>query len=861
MENEKQKDRQKVESPRLKILIVLAIIGVTMAAVFYWSFNNYLNVTSALDEIALPNTKTSVINEVFQEIIEADSHFHIYILTSDTASESAYRKKMASVPIYINQLREILGEDSAQVKRIDSLQNTIDRKGNYLTLLLQLKKEKNRSYFTGQALNRISSQLGDTAVIEKELRLRETLVGTSEPVEREEIVITTEEYPGVSGFFKRIFGKQSIQVDTIRTIEEQISYNLNLSVDTNIVRDYFIDTTLQAVKDILVDVLADEIDLQRRLNDTELRIIRQDQEFIGIIRSLISELFLEEYHKNAGQKRDALQTATNATKQILVIGALGILLSGLFVVLILKDISKSHLYRQRLEEEKDKAEKLARVKEDFLSKMSHEIRTPLHNIIGFTELMMETGLDESQRKYLSAIGQSNSYLKELIDNVLEQAKIADGKLRLDQNEIDLVALANEIKISFEEEFRKKNLKFEINVAEFFNENLVHADPLRMRQILMNLVGNALKFTETGFVELNVNLIRRNKHNCDIVIKVIDSGSGVKGEDKELIFEQFEQGRSNANQTISGTGLGLSITRSLVLAMQGSIDLIDNESGGATFILMFNFMLSPKPIVESSIAEDNAESLKTPVKWPIHILVLEDDTWNARLIEEILKPICKEFKLFDNGIDALRYFEDENNNIDIIFSDINLPGMNGEEFLKKVRLLDTSIPVIALTAHIRESRRAALIELGFNEVCTKPFSKRDILDLVGKYYSGAENSEMPVLEKTEIDTTFLNQFAGNDPVVFQELLEEFSASINDKIRIIEEKFESKEVAAIGNVAHQLKSGLEQLKYSALSEALMSIELYAERGNNNRVLEETEKLIPALKDVQQQLATITHQSRSL
>jgi CheY-like chemotaxis protein len=226
------------------------------------------------------------------------------------------------------------------------------------------------------------------------------------------------------------------------------------------------------------------------------------------------------------------------------------------------------------------------------------------------------------------------------------------------------------------------------------------------------------------------------------------------------------------------------------------------------------------------------------------LVLEDDTWNARLIEEILKPICKEFKLFDNGIDALRYFEDENNNIHIIFSDINLPVMNGEEFLKKVRLLNTSIPVIALTAHIRESRRAALIDLGFNEVCTKPFSKRDILDLVGKYYSGAENSEMPVLEKSEIDTTFLKQFAGNDPVVFQELLEEFSASINDKIRLIEEKFESKEVAAIGNVAHQLKSGLEQLKYSALNEALMSIELYAERGNNNRVLEETEKILQRL-----------------
>ncbi|GAA5022821.1 hypothetical protein GCM10011506_00150 [Marivirga lumbricoides] len=846
-----------------KLWIVLIIIIITAGSVLFWGYDNYGKLVQSLNTISEPNQKIALINELFQEIVEADNYFNAYALTDDTASRKQYLDKISSVRIILEELEIILADDSLQKERVDSLQQTINVKYNYLTTFLNLKKEKASALFTNEALNRISNQLKDSAFIEKELKREQRMVSSVEPVEKEKIVVRPDEYEGINGFFRKLFGKENLKLDTVKTIEDRINYSLDYSVDTSIVRDYFIDTTLSAVKNILVDVLAEEIDMQQKLNKVELELIKQDQKFIAIIRSIISKLRTEELAKNIRQQDVSRIQAKQLTRELLIIGGIGIALSAIFIFLILRDITRAGLYRRKLEEEKKRAEHLAKVKEEFLSKMSHEIRTPLHSIIGFSDLMSQSELNANQKRYLQAIAESNKHLKQLIDDILDQAKIDAKKLIIEEQPVYIPKLAKELELIFLQKFESSQLSFDVQVSDFFKANIFISDLFKLKQVLMNLIGNAIKFTDIGYVRLSFEAEKLTDEDCKIYIAVEDTGKGIKEEEFSQIFEQFQQGVSGRQIGISGTGLGLSISKSIIEALGGSI-AVESEVGiGSVFKI--NFRAKYAAYSEADAIEIINEELNQSKNFSANILVLEDDPWNAQLLAEILKNTTESYTICSSAEEAITLLKSKPK-IDLIFTDINLPEMSGEDFQKFCRSNGLNIPIIALTAHIQKSKKEELLKMGFDAVCIKPFAKIEILQLLSTFLEELVVVEQPPSEAdkkpaTEIDTSVLQQFAGNNAEVFQELLNTFHEEYALKLEKLDTAYKQKDVKGIGNIAHQLKSALEQIAFDQLSETLKTIELFAEMDKTQRVLEETQRILPDLHEVEMKLEALRHQSHIL
>ncbi len=856
-----------------KLWMVLTIIIITAGSVLYWGYNNYDNLTRSFNQFNEPDYKIGLINELFQEIMEADNFFKGFIFTNNNESEKLYYNRIADVKKKVEELESLLSEDSTQKQRLDSLQNTLVEKNRYLKSFFRIKKQKLNALFTNEALNRISKQINDTAYIEKKLQKNEKIVENFEPYEKEQVVIKSDDYEGVNGFFRKLFGKENLQYDTIKTIDHRIDYTLDYSIDTSIIRDYFKDTTLFTVKSILSDVMAEEIDMKDRLNAVEMELIKQDEQFIGIIKNLITELKQEEQIKNFQKRNLARIEAKELTRELYYIGGIGIALSSIFIFLIVRDVTRATHYRKQLEEEKKKAEEFAKVKEEFLSKMSHEIRTPLHSIIGFSNLMLTSNLSEDQKKFMNAIAQSNIYLQELIDNILDQAKIDAGKLTINKGPVFVPQLVEELELVFQQSINLSSLKLQFTISEFLQSNIFLSDLFKIKQVLMNLISNAIKFTDDGYIHVKFENSIITNDDCEIVIEVVDTGKGIKKEEFNQIFEQFQQGSSGSYNGTSGTGLGLSITKSIVEAIDGEIFVASELGKGSTFTVKFNAICEPcsaERLTEFMPAK--AALTHKDIFYPIHILVIEDDLMNAQLLDESLKHCAEKVTQFYNAEDAISFL-DATPDVDLIITDINLPGKSGEDLMKYCKSQGYKLPIIALTAHIQNNKKEKYLQSGFDDVFTKPFSKLDILEMLSIHCKNVKPKSLKIpanlddessLNEKEfelINTNYLKQFANNDSEVYQELVQTFVANYSLKINKLKEAMDRKDLDQIEQICHQLKSTLEQIQYNSLSEDLVSIELYAGTNNEKRVLEELEIIVPLLKKIQVELNKTKHQSHIL
>ncbi len=852
--------------------MVLTIIIITAGSVLYWGYNNYENLTRSFNQFNEPDYKIGLINELFQEIVEADNFFKGFIFTNNNESEKLYYNRIADVNVKIEELESLLAEDSTQKKRLDSLQSTLAAKNRYLKSFFKIKKQKLNALFTNEALNRISKQINDTAYIEKKLEKNEKIIEKLEPYEKEQVVVKSDDYEGVNGFFRKLFGKENLQYDTIKTIDHRIDYSLDYSIDTSIIKDYFKDTTLFTVKSILSDVMEEEIAMQAKLNSVEMELVKQDQQFIGIIKDLITELKQEEQIKNFQKRNLARLEARELTRELYYIGGIGIALSSIFIFLIVRDVTRATHYRQKLEEEKKKAEEFAKVKEEFLSKMSHEIRTPLHSIIGFSNLMLTSELDDSQKKYMNAIAQSNIYLQELIDNILDQAKIDAGKLTINKGPVYVPQLVEELELVFQQSINLSDLKLEFTVSDYLQSNIFISDLFKIKQVLMNLISNAIKFTEEGYIHVSFEDRQLDDDNCEVLIQVSDTGRGIKKEEFEQIFEQFQQGTSGKYNGTSGTGLGLSITKSIVEAFDGEISVDSEIDKGSTFIVKFNATCEPctedrlNHLIHKKTGPDHYD--KT---YPVHVLVVEDDEMNAQLMIESLKNRTEKVTHFFSAEDAIAFLN-TNPNIDILITDINLPGKSGEELLKYCKSQGFKMPIVALTAHIQKNKRQKFLQSGFDYVYTKPFAKGDILEMLSAFFKDVQiprssqalktsDVEPEISAATNIDVSYLKQFSDNDMEVYKGLIKMFVENFSIKIQNLQEAYQNNDLSTIAQVCHQLKSSLEQIQYNSLSEDLLSIELFAGRGNDKRVLEELGAVIPKLKGIDAELNKIKHQSHIL
>ncbi|WED24450.1 ATP-binding protein [Vibrio sp. JC009] len=394
----------------------------------------------------------------------------------------------------------------------------------------------------------------------------------------------------------------------------------------------------------------------------------------------------------------------------------------------------------QLEKARQKAEEAVRTKSAFLANMSHEIRTPMNAIIGLSGLTLKTGLDTVQQDYLQKIeGAANSLLG-IIDDVLDFSKIEADKLKLEQVAFSLDDVMKKLYDLFSLKTESKGLMFEIEVEPGIGRSFV-GDPLRLGQILTNLVANAVKFTETGQILVRVaeekTIALPGKDRVELRFEVIDSGIGIPTDRKEKLFQAFDQVDSSTTRKYGGTGLGLSISKKLVQMMGGTIWVTSELGKGSCFSFTAGFTrVAEKQPAESdqTDAKHSPESIESALKGT-KVLLVEDNEVNQMVAKALLKSQGIEVTLAANGKIALDLLQ-EDSLFDAVLMDIQMPEMDGYTTTRQIRVNDRhkNLPIIAMTAHAMEQEKQKCLEVGMNDHIGKPIIPDNLFATLANWIS-------------------------------------------------------------------------------------------------------------------------------
>jgi len=505
------------------------------------------------------------------------------------------------------------------------------------------------------------------------------------------------------------------------------------------------------------------------------------------------------------------------------------------------DITEIKELQNKLRGAIKKAENLSKAKDLFLANMSHEIRTPMNAIIGLSEVLSESELSDFQRTSLDRIRSASDNLLHLINEILDLSKVESNEIELNNSFHYLEKTFKNSKELFEIEADKKNIKliYDSNIdpeLEFFT------DKNRLNQVLINLLGNAIKFTDTGQVTLKIEQEEELKESLTVNISVIDTGIGIPKKDLKTIFENFSQARNNDENTYGGTGLGLSIAKKILLLMNSELKVNSKLGEGSTFYFTLKMPYRRNSSsVELNTIEQNIIKIEN-----CKILVAEDNLTNQFLIKTILEKHGISTTVASNGIEALKILEKEN--FDIILMDMRMPQLDGLETTKVIRkeFKNSTTPIIALTANASENDRKLCLEAGMNEFIVKPFKPNDLIAMIEKINEENNKSSFLDIEK-------LNESTYNDPVFREKMIEIFINDSEKRCLEIENLIKNNELDKISVIAHSMKPALGHLAHEKL--VLMANEIENEQDLSKKgFVELCQELISYTRDLIEELKNI-------
>lgn len=395
-----------------------------------------------------------------------------------------------------------------------------------------------------------------------------------------------------------------------------------------------------------------------------------------------------------------------------------------------------------LRHSKNEIEKLLRIKTNFIAQMSHEIRTPLNAILGLSELLLKEAKGSEVQDKLQSIRYAGDILLVIINDILDLASLEEGAVSFDEVPIRLHKLAQEIHHNLSPKALQKDVGFEVIIAPAV-PHYVLADRTRLYQVLINLSNNALKFTNSGKVTLEIQSLFNDKETCRLRFVVADTGIGIKEEMLPHIFKSFEQGGSDIQKKYGGTGLGLTITQRLVGLMGGEVTVSSTKGLGSVFSFELTFKLASKDALEME-AHDESESRLDFSN--VKLLYVEDNLMNQKVMSLILKTYGIQPILANNGLEALDLLE--KHPFDLVFMDFRMPEMDGFTATRNIRAYPThhfnyGIPVIGVTADVFDESAVKGLSVGMNDTLTKPIETEKLAQVLVKYLKKQKQHALPI----------------------------------------------------------------------------------------------------------------------
>jgi signal transduction histidine kinase/HPt (histidine-containing phosphotransfer) domain-containing protein/AmiR/NasT family two-component response regulator len=752
---------------KIGLLMVLAVI--LLSATGYLSYRNLSSIVASIQLNLKPDPRFSNIQEISMDLEKAQNSIRIYTNTHDSLDLRPYFNVINSIEEKVSRLHSECIRDSLLVRQTDTISKLIEKNIDIWNQLLYLQN----NYTVAQNLKQLSVRLDSNSI---------------------------EESRTGSSILKRVFSRA----------------NKNRLNEKEIISD---------LREIEQQDSITKVKLTRR--ETKLAITSSEikEQFYNLITKIENEISVLVKEKAYAADKLAAKTYIG----LAMFSVSGTFLAILVMFIIVRYVRKTHTYQIALQSSKDESEKLARTKELFMANMSHEIRTPVTAISGFTEQLLHEPLDENTTRSLRIIKSSSDHLANIINDILDFSKLQNGRLSLEKVHFPLKQIYEDVFTLFEKQAISNNTSFSYSISPD-TPNVLVGDPYRLKQILINLVSNSVKFTKNGEVHFGAGCIKKEAEEMQLVIEVVDTGIGIEESKINYIFEDFTQEEMSTTRKYGGTGLGLSIVKRLIELYNGTIQCISRKNEGTRIICHIPFLTGD----EKMIRKDVEPPLYIPEEIRgLKILIVDDEEYNRLLFKTILERWkVRHHEVFD-GMAALELLKTER--YDLLFMDARMPGIDGlkaTEFIRnEMKITKSDMPVICISAATIKDDWEKYQKAGMNAFLPKPFTEEmlltTILSVIREYPSNAE-ADMPgdvedgTFGPDKVNLQNLYHISGGDEKFVKQMLMSFIestniglAELNDAVRLCQ--FES-----AAEVAHKMSSPCRHVGAMDLFNLLKKIE---------------------------------------
>ena len=686
--------------------------------------------------------------------------------------------------VFVHREMEALSAaDNQQNLRTDSLLALLHEKDRNTIQMLRVLSEANDSLLSASEIKEIISEQ-DSVITHQRVQHR--------VITKRDSLLTA---PKKKGFFKRL---AEVFVPSKQDSAVLVNTSLEVATDTILEPATSKDSLQQKIR-----MATEEKRLQRKktIRRTSTKYQRMNTQLTARMDSLIKG-YEEEMTQRAlqdAEQQQAVRMRSARTISGIAIGA--VFLSAFFLILIIRDISRSNRYRRQLEEANKRAEDLLVAREKLMLAITHDFKAPLGSIMGYTELLSRLTRDERQRFYLDNMKNSSEHLLKLVSDLLDFHRLDLNKAEVNRVTFNPSQLFDEIYISFEPLTAAKGLTLQSNVASDLNGRFI-SDPLRLRQIVNNLLSNAVKFTQKGKITLTATY-----DSSKLTIAIADTGKGMAPSDRERIFQEFT--RLSDAQGEEGFGLGLSIVKKLVTLLEGEIDVQSTPGEGSCFTVTLPLYPVGKSVTEGELSEsDKGESIQEPATIlpmkVIRVLLIDDDKIQLSLTAAMLKQhgidaVCCE--QLEELIEQLRVSV-----FDVLLTDIQMPAINGFDLVKLLRASNIpqakTIPVIAVTAR-SEMDKAALNEHGFAGCLHKPFTVKELLQTINEGQLVADEAHITEdMGSGLMNFSALTAYSEDDPEAACSIIETFIEETGKNVDRMQQALDNEDTDGIAAMAHKL-----------------------------------------------------------
>lgn len=800
---------------------VLGLGAIIIALVVsYFGFNRMLVV---VDELSEPNQKLNTLHHLFRRVAELEQRQRLEAIENPEKTDRDFLKESNSILLIVDSLTRMPWGDTVQRIRLHEIQRILHRRDSLFVRYLQMKSNALRNKRLSAKFDTLAGMLSRNAV-QTDSSVRTTQKKKTTVSYSQDSTIVRQE-PKRS-FLSRLFKKKT-PATVIHQPKEKVVEEVFVTVDT-LARAQR-DSNVTRATQLIQELASAEFLRRQRLADRELTLLKTTKALFAQMTDIVHQVEGEELQSVQKDNEAATLLFEESIRKMILVLIIFSLVAAVLVYFILIDIARSNYYKARLTEEKEKAEELSLVKQRFLDNMSHEIRTPLQSIIGFAEQLLTKTTPET-RSAIQAVHHSSEHLLHVVNEVLDYSRLDSGKLVLETRTFYLSEVVEEVALAMRVQAVKQQLQFHFDDGDAENY-FVEGDPFRLRQVLYNLVGNAIKFTRAGYVKL-VFTARADGATVFARFTVIDTGIGIDASEIDNIFQRFEQANPSISPVYGGSGLGLTIVKRLVEAQNGSLVINSSPGNGSEFQVDLAFARA----VDETISETDVHPT---LQSHACVLVVDDDPAILQLCQAILTNAgirC----LLQN--EPTRLLTDEpDNSITHVLLDVRLGKLNGLELCQALRMkIKRGVPIIAMSAMVQVAQDPSFSE-AFDAWLLKPFRAAELVNLLSQFSTGITEPE------NQSHSTVYEMTLGNSKLLRSALVN-FIRETELDLTHLDQAAMRGDAPEVRELLHRMKGRIAQFGYLSLSSSMNHLEDLLENDlSMNSLRSEMSVLRKAVSDI--------------